>query len=79
MQIECAYFNVLTKTKTNLDFEKSYSLLKQMVKQSYEEQALRRFKGNFTQEEPLLTKKIAKTIYIKNKKQIENSELSQNM
>ena len=66
-QIEKAYYNVIIKSKPNLTFTESYNLLEQMAKDSYEEQVFRRFKGNLTQENPLLSKESAKSIFSKNK------------
>ena len=63
LQIECAYFNILTKLNPEANFDSIYSTLSLMAKQSYEEQTSRRFKGNLTQEKPVLTKKMAKTIF----------------
>lgn len=66
LQIEKAYFNVLAKTNPNANFEKLYSYLMQMAKNSYEEQLSRRFKGNLIQEQPMLTKQMAQTIFKEN-------------
>ena len=62
LQIEKAYFNVLAKSQPNLSFNERYDLLKQMAKESYDEQVFRRFKGNLTQENLLLSKDMAKEI-----------------
>ena len=73
LQIECAYFNMLVKSYPSASFENIYSILTQMAKESYKEQLFRRFKGNLTQEKPLLTKKIARTIFNENKQPIQDS------
>lgn len=67
LQIEKAYFNVLLKTNPNLNFNESYDLLSKMAEQSYKEQTFRRFKGNLTQENLLLSKDMARAISSKNK------------
>ncbi|MBO5345121.1 MAG: hypothetical protein J6A51_04420, partial [Clostridia bacterium] len=75
LQIEKAYFNVLTKSKPNLTFEDLYSYLSQMAKQSYDEQLSRRFKGNLVQEKPLLTKQMAKQIFDQNRQNSHDCDL----
>ena len=75
LQIEKAYFNVLAKSKPNASFISLYSMLTKMAKQSYDEQVFRRFKGNLTQETPLLTKEMAKNIYDNNKHQQDSCTL----
>ena len=62
LQIESAYFNVIVKSKPKASFDKLYSILVQMAKQSFDEQVSRRFKGNLMQETPLLTKEMARNI-----------------
>lgn len=64
-QIEQAYFNVIMKSQPNLTFNECYDLLEQMAKESYNEQTSRRFKGNLTQENPILSKSLAKSIFSK--------------
>ena len=68
LQIEKAYFNVLSKSNPKQSFDSLYATLAKMAKQSYDEQILRRFKGNLTQETPLLTKQMAKQIFDENQK-----------
>ncbi|MBO5884657.1 MAG: hypothetical protein J6Q51_02570, partial [Clostridia bacterium] len=72
LQIEKAYFNVLVKSNPNASLDNVYSILTKMAKQSYDEQTSRRFKGNLVQEEPILTKEVAKTIYNQNKQYLQD-------
>ena len=74
LQIEKAYFNVLSKSKTNANFNDLYATLSKMAKQSYDEQVSRRFKGNLTQENPLLTKQMAKQIFDENQQTIDTEQ-----
>lgn len=73
LQIERAFFNVLVKSHPSVSFENLYSILTKMAKQSYKEQVFRRFKGNLIQEKPLLTPKMAKTIFNENHKNEQDS------
>ena len=78
--IETAYANVMHKTYLNESANEIYTDLKQLAKESFNEQLKREYIGNLTQSKPIITKKeieeICKEVNNKVKYQNEAMELS---